>query len=600
MKKNYGHNSGFNIIELVISIAIFAILAAGMLGTYSALSQSVKVSREKTVINSLATNYLEIAKNMPYNQVGTISGNPAGQLADFTNAISVKIEASTYKIYYEVTYIDDPADGVAPTDPSSADYKQVKMSILNTTTNKVVSFVTDIMPKGLEGLNNAGALRILVIDSVGQPVQGASIHIESPTTTPTMILDRTSDASGLWTEVGLPARVNGYHIVVTKAGFSTDQTYASSVSNPNPSKPDATIVNGEITQVTFIIDALSTLNIRTQNDICQAVSGVNVNVRGAKLIGTNPSVYKFNNNYTSSAGLIALNNIEWDTYTPTLLSGQSYVVRGTSPIQKIDVLPGTTQTFTIILDTNSTTNSLLVVVKDAATQASLEGSDVHLQKGGSTPQDYYGITGGSVWVQNSWKGGPGVVNWTSTSTTRYFTDDGNIDVNSNPTGVRLKKVSGKYKLSGWVESSTFDTGTSATNFTTLTWAPTSQNPATTLKFQIASSNDINGPWTYLGPDGTAATYYTVSGNSISSAHDNSRYVRYKAYLSTTNTSRTPVLTSLNINYVSGCYTPGQVWFDALTAGNYYTLYVSMSGYQTQTINSLDINGNQSIEILMTP
>jgi hypothetical protein len=581
-------------------MAIFTILVAGMLGTYSALTRSVKIAREKTVINSLATNYLEIAKNMPYSQVGTISGNPSGQLADYTNAVSVKVEAFNYKIYYEVTYLDDPADGLAPTDPSPADYKQVKMSIQNTDTGKVTSFVTDIMPKGLEGMESGGALKILVISSVGEPVEGANIHITSPTTTPTMVLDRTSDATGQWIEVGLPPRVNDYRIVVTKTGYSTDQTYAATVSNPNPVKPDATIVIGQITQVTFIIDALSTLNIRTLDNTCQNLSGVNVNVRGAKLVGTNPDVYKFNNNYTSSAGLIALNNIEWDSYTPTLLTGQSYVVRGTSPIQKIDVLPGTTQTFTIILGTNTTVNSLLVIVKDVATQASLEGASVHLHKGGSTPQDYYGITGGSVWVQNSWTGGPGVASWSSTSTSRYYADDGNVDVNSNPTGMRLKKVSSRYVLSGWAESSTFDTGTGATNFTTLTWAPTSQDAAATLKFQIASSNNSNGPWTYLGPDGTAGTYYTVSGSSVSSAHDNSRYVRYMAYLSTTNNRKTPVLTSLNLNYVSGCYTPGQVWFPDLTAGNNYDLDVSMAGFQTQTIYGLDISDNQSIIILMSP
>jgi hypothetical protein len=64
------------------------------------------------------------------------------------------------------------------------------------------------------------------------------------------------------------------------------------------------------------------------------------------------------------AGQIALTNIEWDTYTPTLLANQNLVDRGTSPIQKIDVLPGSSQTFTMILSPNSTANSLLVIVKN--------------------------------------------------------------------------------------------------------------------------------------------------------------------------------------------------------------------------------------------
>lgn len=601
LNRGENHNQeGFTIIEIVINIAIFVILAAGMLGVYSALSQSVKVSREKTVLNNLATSYLEIVRNMPYSQIGTLYGNPNGTLPDASSPISVKIEANTYYIYYEVTYLDDPADGLAPVDLAPADYKQVKMSIKNLATNKITNFVTNVAPQGLEGTINAGALSILVINSQGQPVPDANIHIESPTTTPTMILDRVSDAAGTWVEVGLPARVNGYHIVVSKPGYSTDQTYAASSTNPNPIKPDATIVNGQVTQITFNIDALSVLNIKTLDAICQNISGVNLNVKGAKLIGLTPAVYKFNQNFSSVNGLINLTNLEWDTYTPTLLTGQSYVVLGTSPIQKIDVLPGTTQTFTLILGTNSTPNSLLVIVKDSATLAPLEGASVQLHKGGSTPQDYYGITGGSVWVQDEWTGGPGVELWSSSTPTFYFTDDGNVDINSAPTGVRLKKITGRYQMSGSLESSIFDTGSSDTNFTTITWQPTSQDPATTLQFQVATANATSGPWNYTGPDGTAGTYYTVPGSSLAATNNNKRYIRYKVYLSTTDNRKTPVLTSINLNYVSGCHTPGQTWFGDLTAGQNYDLTISLPGYSTYINNSLNITDNQSIEVLLSP
>ncbi len=596
---NKKYQTGFTLLEALMTLAIFAIIAAGVLGAYSALTRSIKTAREKTALASLADNYMEIVKNMPYSQVGTLNGNPHGNLPDYVNAISAKMESFTYKIYYEVTYVDDSADGTVPTDAEGADYKQVKMFVQNTTTGKITYFATNVVPKGLEGTLNAGALLIKVYNANGQPVPGASVHIEGTTTSPSIILDRSSDSSGQWIEVGLPARVNGYHIVVTAPGYSTDQTYPISVSNPNPIKPDATIVDGQVTTVSFFIDLLSTLNIKTLNNLCQNVSGVNLNIKGAKLIGTSPDVYKYFMNWTSVAGLIALTNLEWDTYTPTLLTGQSWVVLGTSPIQKIDVLPGTTQTFTMILNTNSTANSLLVIVKDAGTGAALENATVHLRKGGSVPQDYYGVTGGSVWVQSDWTSGGGQATWSTTTPDRYFQDDANIDINSAPTGVRLKKTSGNYAASGWLESSTYDTGTSASNFTTITWQPTSQDAAAALKFQIASNND-NATWLYLGPDGTSSTYYTVSGTSISSAHDNNRYVRYKAFLSTTNNKKTPVLTSISINYVSGCFTPGQVWFGSLTQGNNYDLDVTLSGYQNAVVNNLDVGGNQTLEVLMSP
>lgn len=589
--------SGFTLMEAVVGTAIFAILLVGILGIFSSLARVAKVNRQQTILSTLAANYLEIVRNLPYSQVGTVNGNPSGSLADAPNAKTANIENQTYKIYYEVTYIDDPADGtiLAGTDPSPNDYKQVKMFVQNVATSAVTKFITNVSPKGLEGITNAGALYIKVFNSQGQPVPSASVHIENRSLVPNIVLDRQTDATGVWIEVGLPDSVNGYHIVVTKPGYSTDQTYPITVQNPNPTKPDATVSNGQVTQVSFSIDLLSTLNIYTLNQTCQNLNNVGVNVQGAKLIGTNPNVYKFNQNFTSTNGLIALSNIEWDTYTPTLLTGQNLMVYGTSPIQSIDLLPGTTQSFTLLLGP-PTTNSLLVIVKDAATGNPIEGAAVHLQKGGSVPQDYYGTTGGSVWTQNDWTGGAGQANFTDS--TRYSSDDGNIDINSVPTGVRLKKTSGNYAVSGQLYSSTFDTGTASTNFTTITWLPTSQNPATTLGFQIATNND-NLTWNYLGPDGTANTYYTVSGTTINAVHNGNRYIRYRVVLSTTDPKYTPILTSLGINYVSGCFTPGQTIFLNLTSGNNYSLDVSLAGYVTKTITSLDINGNQILTVLLS-
>lgn len=594
---------GFTLIEMLVGLFIFGLLVSGSLGAYAVLTKSVKLAREKTILASLASSYMELVRNLPYADVGTINGNPKGKLADYTNAISVQMEGFSYKIYYEVTYIDDPADGTIggdPNDPSPADYKQVKMNVQNIFTGASANFLTTVSPKGLEGIQNAGAIRVRVFNSTGQAVPDADIHIQHPTSSPAIILDRKSDSQGEWTEVGLPAAVNNYRIVVTKPGYSTDQTYPITSLNPNPSKPDVTVVNGQVSEISFSIDLLANLTIRTLNDLCQNLDGVDLNVRGDKLIGSNPTVYKFNEDFTSSGGLVSLNDIEWDTYTPTLLTGQSLVVRGTSPIQQIEVQPGSSQTFTMILSQNTTAHSLLVVVKDASTGAALEGASVHLRKGGSVPQDYYGTTGGSVWTQASWTGGQGLLNWSALESTRYFADDGNVEINSMPTGVQLKKNSGRYVSSAWLESSIFDTGSDLSNFTTITWSPASQDPATYLEFQLASSDDPNGPWNYVGPDGTEYSFYSISGSNISSVHDNNRYFRYKVFLSTTDDRETPVLTSLQINYVSGCFTPGQFWFGELTSGMNYSLDVSMPGYQSVTIDPLNINGDQIFEVQLSP
>jgi hypothetical protein len=79
-------------------------------------------------------------------------------------------------------------------------------------------------------------------------------------------------------------------------------------------------------------------------------------------------------------------------------------------------------------------------------------------------------------------------------------------------------------------------------WSTLSW--TAAVPATTsLGFQAAASNNVNGPFSFVGPDGTAATIYTVSGGSLSQ-FNGFRYLKYKAYLSTTNGAVTPTVSDV--------------------------------------------------------
>ncbi|HEX3143780.1 MAG TPA: carboxypeptidase regulatory-like domain-containing protein [Pyrinomonadaceae bacterium] len=104
--------------------------------------------------------------------------------------------------------------------------------------------------------------------------------------------------------------------------------------------------------------------------------------------------------------------------------------------------------------------------------------------------------------------------------------------------------------SGNLVSGTFDANPhagGAVTWTTLSW--TGSTPAgTTLRFQVAASNSRFGPFNFVGPDTTAATFFTTSGASLSQ-FNGLRYLKYKAYLATTNGAVTPTL-----NDVTVCFT----------------------------------------------
>jgi YVTN family beta-propeller protein len=84
-------------------------------------------------------------------------------------------------------------------------------------------------------------------------------------------------------------------------------------------------------------------------------------------------------------------------------------------------------------------------------------------------------------------------------------------------------------------------------WTTLSFSAT--KPAgTDVKFQIAASNSTTGATNFVGPDGTASTFFTTTGASLSQ-FNGFRYLRYKAFLTTTSKTTTPLLASVAICFL---------------------------------------------------
>ncbi|MFL6246902.1 MAG: carboxypeptidase regulatory-like domain-containing protein [Thermoanaerobaculia bacterium] len=84
---------------------------------------------------------------------------------------------------------------------------------------------------------------------------------------------------------------------------------------------------------------------------------------------------------------------------------------------------------------------------------------------------------------------------------------------------------------------------------TAVWAPLTWNasmPAnTSVKFQVAASNVSVGPFNFVGPDGTAATFFTTSGASMAQ-FTGFRYLKYRAHLATTDPAVTPAVQDVGL------------------------------------------------------
>jgi hypothetical protein len=138
-----------------------------------------------------------------------------------------------------------------------------------------------------------------------------------------------------------------------------------------------------------------------------------------------------------------------------------------------------------------------------------------------------------------------------------------------------EEANGAGATSGTWESATIDTGLTGV-FGTLSWSATL--PAgTAVSFQVAVAASTAGPWTYVGPDGTAATSYTSSPGALPFSFDGFCCLRLKATLTSTTGTVTPLLNNVTAKYglarlahIAG--TPSVVSMTA-TAGTASTAYL---------------------------
>ena len=576
---------GFTLIETLVGAAVFVTVAVAAYSAYSEVFKLANLNQSRILAVNLADEQFEMIRNMPYSNIGILSGIPRGSLPATTTLTRGGV---VYDVAYSIQNMDLPFDGVFASttnnDTAPADNKRIQVAVSCSSCKNFIPVVVtgQVAPKNLENSTNNGAIFIQSIDANGNPVAGASVHLAFTATTSPVVIDDTTNNDGILGIVDVPPAFQAYNISVSKSGYSSDQTYVASSTNPTPNKVAATIAAQQLTQISFSIDKTSELNIRSMTPTCSVVPNFNFNMVGGKEIGA--GVPKYSKSLTTGAsGLLSLNSAEWDSYTITP-TDSSYDLAGLNPLNPINLNPNSTQDVQLIAIPKNT-NSLLVTVKDMATGLPLSNATVQVT--GPNSFDQTQVTGQGYFSQTDWSHGA--------NQSGIFTDpsayaDGmNIDT-ATSTGhvLLLNNLIDPYSTSmvGTLISSIFDTGTTS-NFSSFSWNPTSQSAVTGLnsvKFQLATSPSSTPPvWNYLGPDGTINTYYTSPNSTISSVNNSNQYARYMMYLSTATATATPIISGVSLTYTSDCIPPGQVIFTGLSVGT-YTINVSRSGYSNYSTN----------------
>lgn len=388
---------GFTLTEVLVGVALLLIIFLGIFGAYQLALKVVSQSKARMIAIAIANQKIEQVQNLPYQSVGVIGGSPDGTLEPSESVIKNEIE---FLVSINVDYITDEADGLAaPEDECIYDYKRARVTVswLGRFGGEV-SLATDIAPKNevQECEESGGILWAKVFDAYGEKISGAQVNVEdilNPEVTKQCLTTLDKECY-----IALPTSLEGqgenYKIVVTKDSYSQDQTFGTNESYNSkiiitPKKPNVTILEGQITELSFAIDRLSSFSIQTKTyqknkeETSHPIKNVPFNLEGLKTVGTDSEeepIYKYSASHISGpAGQIDIPNLEWDSYNFSVdkaITDLDLIETEPGP-QPVGLEPNVNQSVILYLEAE---NTLLAEVKDADTGEPIFSASVRLYK----------------------------------------------------------------------------------------------------------------------------------------------------------------------------------------------------------------------------
>jgi len=259
------NNKGFSLVEVLVSTLIVSAMTVSVFSLFIYSLNITADNKLRVAAIMIAEQKMEYIRNLPYDDVGNISGPVYGVIPNNETITS----NGKFLVDTHVRYIDDDYDGTqggTPDDSMENDYKLVRVRVSwdGPLGHKSISDFTNLSPHGVETNIGGGTLEISVFNASGTPINMADVHIENNNISPVLSLDAQTNASGILSIPGATTSVESFEITVTKGiNYSTDYTSDRNATNVNPTKPHATVIENQKTEISFAIDLLSSLTIQT-------------------------------------------------------------------------------------------------------------------------------------------------------------------------------------------------------------------------------------------------------------------------------------------------------------------------------------------------
>lgn len=345
---------GFTLIELLIAAFVVGTTLVGVFGLFVLALRTAQEGEMRVVAVALANERAEMIRNLPYVDVGTQGGIPPGPIAAAETVIRDQIP---FQVSVDILYVDDPYDGLAPADLLNTDYKQVRIEVTWNSPGepRPILMIMQVVPAGLEGGVVAGTLDFQALNAQGQGVEGAVVQLLNSSLNPAVNESIQTDSQGKVLLVGLPEAADSYELSVSRAGYTSEQTYDVTANFvPDADHVHLSTLPSEVTEKTFFVDVISNLILRTRNEASQPIAAVAYALKGTKVIGADGAedpVYVFSETgQTDAQGDVSHEALVWDEYDLTI-DGETtgYDIKETSELLPLIIDPGDNLDVTVTL-----------------------------------------------------------------------------------------------------------------------------------------------------------------------------------------------------------------------------------------------------------
>ncbi len=557
------------LIEVMVAVGVLAVAFMSFYGLFQASVRFVATAKAREGAVSLAVERMESLRALPYASLGTVNGIPAGTIAQNE---TIQLNGISYNRRTLIQYVDDPADGTGASDANgvTADYKRAKAEVswATPTATSSVAVISNFIPVGIENLSGGGTLSIFVLDAAGMALPNAAVRV----THSAVDVTTYSNAAGVVQFPGTPAGT-GYHITASKSGYSSAQTYPASAENPNPNPGDLSVVASQTTSVSFQIDRLASLFLRTFEPGVDATTTVT---------------------FTDESGIAVMNGTEVSGNALRLANGFTTGTAYMTPIA-----PGQFGLWRVLSwQENEPTNTeirlrlytvsggVYTLVPDSALPGNAAGFTQSPVNIGSIPAWNYPELSLGATLSTSQTTSPKLFDWTLTYTigsqplpNAPFTMRGSKTIGTTNAGVSIYKVDQALTTnsSGSYSSASVEWDSYSFSADGILWDLSSSCPLQPLSIAPAGSVSVD------------LYYWPHTSNSL-------RVAVVSAASSTAISGATVTVVRTGTNKTKQTDACGQSFFPGLAAASDYAVTVSAAGFTSTTTPNVVVSGQSTATI----